>query len=78
MLGLISCNACLQPFFLFLLIIIIIVGLAWDWVTEQLYWSDPCTDMIGVYDPITAKHKFLIATGSGSDPRDIVVDPTTR
>jgi len=53
-------------------------GLAWDWVTEQLYWCDPCTDSIGVYDPITGKHKILIQTGSGSDPRDIVVDPTTR
>ena len=55
-----------------------IEGLAWDWVTEQLYWCDPCYDSIGVYDSIIGKHKILFQTGSGSNPRDIVVDPTTR
>lgn len=53
-------------------------GLAWDWVNKKLYWVDPCADDIEVYDPETGHRKILINTGTGSDPRDIVVDPTTR
>ena len=53
-------------------------GLAWDWVNEKLYWTDPCDDDIEVFDPATGYRKILIETGSGSDPRGIVLDPTTR
>ena len=53
-------------------------GLAWDWINKKLYWVDSCTDHLEVYDPETGHRKILISTGSGSDPRDIVVDPTTR
>ena len=44
----------------------------------KLYWSDACNNDIEVYDPESGHRKMLIDTGSGGDPRDIVVDPTTR
>ena len=53
-------------------------GLAWDWVNEKLYWTDHCDDVIEVFDPETGHRKTLISTGSGSEPRSIVLDPTTR
>lgn len=53
-------------------------GLAWDWVNEKLYWSDRCDKDIEVFDPKTGYRKVLLQTGSGSDPRNIVVDPSTR
>lgn len=53
-------------------------GLAWDWVNEKLYWTDVCDDDIEVFDPATGYRKVLIETGSGSDPRGIALDPTTR
>lgn len=53
-------------------------SLAWDWATEKLYWCDPCADDIEVFDPNTGYRKILVNTGPDTDPRDIVVDPTTR
>ncbi len=55
-----------------------IEGLAWDWVNEKLYWSDICADDVEVFDPETAYRKVLVNTGPDSDPRGIVLDPTTR
>ena len=52
-------------------------GLAYDWVTDKLYWTDACTDQIEVYDIANDDRKVLITTGSGSAPRGIVVDPGT-
>lgn len=53
-------------------------GLAWDWVNEMLYWIDACDKDIEVFDPRTGYRKVLFQTGPDSDPRGIVVDPTTR
>lgn len=53
-------------------------GLAWDWVNEKLYWTDGCDDDIEVFDPKTGYRKVLIQTGPDSNPRGIVLDPTTR
>ncbi len=58
-------------------IIIATGGLAWDWVNEKLYWCDACVRDIEVFDPKTGYRKVLIDTGTGSAPRDIVLDPST-
>lgn len=51
-------------------------GLAWDWVNQKLYWADSCDDDIEVYDPTTGHRRVLFHTGTGTDNRDIIVDPT--
>ena len=61
-----------------LLIIYFIEGLAWDWVSNKLYWSDACDNDIEVYDPQTGIRRVLVHTGSNSDPRQIVLDPINR
>ena len=53
-------------------------GIAWDWVNKKLYWTDLTDDEIEVFDPDTNYRKVLIETGPGSQPRAIVVDPSTR
>ena len=53
-------------------------NIAWDWINQKLYWTDRDNDTIGVYDPIRNIQKVLINTGPGSQPRAIVVDPSTR
>lgn len=52
-------------------------GLAWDWINQKLYWTDYCKDTIEVYDPVTGNRRVLLDTGSTSNNKDIVVDPTT-
>ena len=52
-------------------------GIAWDWINEKLYWTDFCTGVIEVYDPNTGHRRVLLNTGSNSNNKDIVVDPTT-
>ena len=52
-------------------------GIAWDWINEKLYWNDVCKDTIEVFDPATGYRRVLLYTGTSSNNRDIVVDPTT-
>ena len=52
-------------------------GLAWDWATKKVYWSDAGRKRIEVYDPLRNTRQLLKSTGSQSLPRDIAVDPTT-
>ena len=52
-------------------------GLAWDWATKKVYWSDAGRKRIEVYDPLRNVRQLLKSTGSQSLPRDIAVDPTT-
>ena len=52
-------------------------GLAWDWVSEKIYWTDYCQDDIEVYDTMTGHRTVLFNTGL-SEPHAIVVDPTTK
>lgn len=51
--------------------------IAWDWVNQKLYWTDDYFDHIEVYDPQTNNRTILIDTGTNSNPRGLVVDPTT-
>ena len=53
-------------------------NIAWDWINQKLYWTDRVNDTIKVYDPIKDIQKILVNTGTGSQPRAIVVDPSTR
>ena len=53
-------------------------GLAVDWVTDKLYWSDAGLAQIGVFDLTTNLSRILISTGTLSSPRALVVDPNTR
>jgi hypothetical protein len=52
-------------------------GLAWDWVSQKIYWTDNCDDDIEVYDTITGYRAVLFNTGL-SQPHAIVVDPSTK
>ena len=52
-------------------------GLAWDWISEKLYWTDYCQDDIEVYDPTSGYRAILFNTGL-IEPHAIVVDPTTK
>lgn len=52
-------------------------GLAWDWIGENIYWTDYCQDEIEVYNPRSGHRTVIINTGL-REPRAIVVDPTTR
>ena len=52
-------------------------GLAWDWVTKKVYWTDSGRKRVEVYDPEREVRRLLKSTGSQSLPRDIAVDPTT-
>ncbi len=53
----------------------ILDDVAWDWVNKKLYWADPCTDLIEVYDPATGDRRVLF---SSINSYGIVVDPITR
>ncbi len=58
--------------------LIVIVGVAWDWVNQKLYWTDPCASDIEVYDPVTAHRRVLYNSTNGlRHPSGIVVDPST-
>ena len=50
-------------------------GIAWDWINENLYWTDSSTKKIEVYNPESGIRKLLISTGSSSLPSDITLDP---
>ena len=52
-------------------------GLAWDWATKKVYWTDSGRRRVEVYDPERDVRKQLINTGPNTLPRDIVVDPST-
>lgn len=66
-----SCGYLLDVFF------VIKGGIAWDWITKKLYWTDSCKDVIEVYDFDNGQRRVLLNTGSNSNNKDIVVDPTT-
>ena len=61
-----------------MVIVVSIENIAWDWVNQKLYWTDKDNDTIKVYDPVRDIQKTLVNTGAGSQPRAIVVDPSTR
>ena len=53
-------------------------GLSVDWVNGKLYWTDVTHKHIEVYDTTTGNRRVLIRTGNTTEPRAIVVDPSTR
>ena len=53
-------------------------GLAYEWVTHKLYWTDAQLKTIHVYDIERRHRKTLIFLGSLTSPRAVVVDPLRR
>ena len=53
-------------------------GIAWDWVSKKLYWTDFGDKDLEVLDPATGCREKLFQFGATSKPRDIVVDPKNR
>ena len=56
-------------------------GIAVDWVSNKIYWTDTGTDKIEVYDIARKIRKELVNTVDGtgtSEPTAIVLDPKTR
>ena len=49
-------------------------GLAWDWISQKLYWTDYCDDDIEVYDPTSGARRVLFDLDLES-PYGIVIDP---
>ena len=49
-----------------------------DWINSKLYWTDVVTRWIGVIDLHSRSYTMLLTSGSDANPREIVVDPTTR
>lgn len=52
----------------------LLAGLAWDWISQKLYWTDYCDDDIEVYDPSTGARRVLFDLDHDA-PYAIVVDP---
>ena len=57
---------------------IFVGGLAWDWITGTLYWTDVTRGHINAMDPLTNNSKTLLTSSEGSELQAIVLDPTTR
>lgn len=53
-------------------------GIAVDWVSNKLYWTDAFYLTVEVIDLASFERKTLFSLASGSTPRAIVVDPATR
>ena len=49
-------------------------GLAFDWVHNNLYWTDTGEDAISVIN-VDTLHRTELITGLPDEPRAIVVDP---
>ena len=49
-------------------------GLAYDWLTDKLYWTDAGTNRIEVAN-VDGSMRTLLAWDNIDKPRDIVVDP---
>ena len=55
-------------------------GISVDWVTNKIYFTDTGLEIVGVFDVENNWYKVLLSTLVGttvSQPRAIVVDPTT-
>ena len=53
-------------------------GLAADWITGNLYYTDVQQKVIGVLDYTGSFYGVLISTGKETNPRAIILDPATR
>ena len=52
-------------------------GLALDWVTNKLYWTDAGLDVIEVAN-LDASQRTVLVWKDLDTPRDIIVDPLHR
>ena len=52
-------------------------GLAVDWVTNKIYFTDYVLNIIGVFDPVNFYYTVLVTTGNSTNPQQIVLDPST-
>ncbi len=50
-------------------------GLAFNWVTNQLYFTDEVLDIVGAVDPVRLNYTILLRTGVSTRPRAIALDP---
>lgn len=50
-------------------------GIAFNWLNNQLYYTDATLDIVGVVDPVRLTNTILIRTGLNTNPRAIVLDP---
>ena len=54
------------------------VGLAVDWVSNKLYWTEATVGEVLVMDITQRQKRTLIVNHDGSITRAIAVDPATR
>lgn len=52
-------------------------GLAFDWITNKLYWIDSQLRKIEVID-LAGKHRYLVVKTGLDKPRSLVLHPKTR
>ena len=50
-------------------------GLAFNWVTNELYYTDEILDIVGAVNLVGLSNRILIRTGNDTRPRAIVLDP---
>lgn len=53
-------------------------GIAVDWISDKLYWTDARLKHIEAYDQKSGDRKIIIKTGNETVPRGIVGDPCNR
>lgn len=52
--------------------------MAIDWIGNNLYWTDAVWARIEVMDLDSGYRTEVLRTGPNTNPRAIIVDPTTR
>ena len=50
-------------------------GLAVDWISGVLYFTDEVVDIVARFDPAESNYTVLFNTGPNTRPRAIVLDP---
>ena len=57
-------------------VVVVLDGLAFNWVTNKLYFTDASFEpIVGVFDFISPSFTIVFNTGVGTIPRAIVLDP---
>lgn len=81
MVGIFHCNTYLNEFKFFAQSISDIVspeGIAIDWISRRIYWTDSSKDTIEVASLDDAKSRAVIVQGNLVNPRGIAVDPQQK